>query len=131
VRVPAPTCTQTILLVEDEDALREVTRRILTRAGYQVVAVSNGSAAVEIARTHAGSIDLLLTDVVMPGMLGQQLAVAVRELRPSLPVLYMSGFAGSVLAESMNLRTDDLIEKPFTARELLGRISMTASAKRE
>ncbi len=114
---------ETILVVEDEDALREVTRRILTRNGHTVLTAGSGPEAIEIVAEHDGPIDLLLTDVVMPYMLGKEVAERVRALRPGIPVLFMSGYAQPVLAS--NGTTDPgvtLLEKPFTEVGLLTRV---------
>jgi PAS domain S-box-containing protein len=111
---------ETILLVEDEDALRQVASRILTRAGYRVLAANGGAQALHIAQTHPAPIDLLLTDVVMPKMLGNEVAARVRAIHPGLPVLYMSGYAQPVLTENGTLPTGvTIVEKPFTSREVL------------
>ena len=114
----------TILLVEDEDALRETTSRILTRAGYSVLAADGGAEAIGIAQTHPDRIDLLLTDVIMPEMMGNEVAARIRAVRPDIPVLYMSGSAQPVLAEHGTLEPGvTMIEKPFSSRELLDRVS--------
>jgi CheY-like chemotaxis protein len=111
---------QTILVVEDETALRQVTSRILRRGGYTVLAAPDGEAALQLASDYPGTIHLLLTDVVMPGMLGKELAQRLRVLRPTTPVLYMSGYAQPVLASHGTLDPDVvLLEKPFTGIELL------------
>jgi PAS domain S-box-containing protein len=111
---------QTVLVVEDEDALREVTRRILARRGLTVLPARSGTDAVRIAMEHAGAIDLLLTDVVMPQMLGREVAERVSTIRPGIPVLYMSGYARPVLASRGTLEDDvALLEKPFTEAALL------------
>ncbi len=126
---PAATATATaaadltILLVEDELALRNATRRILARAGYTVLAAESAAAALEAADAHAGRIDLLLTDIVMPGMRGDQLAEELCRMRPSLPVLFMSGFAGPGMGSAMELAGAELIAKPFTGERLLERIA--------
>jgi hypothetical protein len=78
---------------------------------------------LEIARAHDGAIELLLTDVVMPGMRGNQLALELRALRPAMRVLYMSGFAGPMVEDAMRISAADLIDKPFTARDLLARVA--------
>jgi hypothetical protein len=114
---------ETILLVEDEEPLLEATRRLLTRAGYQVITARNGAVALERARAHEGAIELLLTDVVMPGMRGNQLAEELRALRPAVQVLYMSGFAWPIVENAMRIEAADLIDKPFTAHELLARVA--------
>jgi hypothetical protein len=114
---------ETILVVEDEAAMREVARRILARNGYQVVVAADGPAALAAARSHTGVIDLLLTDVVMPRMLGKEVADRIRALRPRIQVLYMSGYAKPVLAAQGTL--DDgitLIQKPFSEQALLGKV---------
>jgi len=112
----------TILLVEDEMALRDATRRILVQAGYTVLAAESAAAALEAADAHAGRIDLLLTDIVMPGMRGDQLAEELCRIRPSLRVLFMSGFAGPGIRSAMELAGAELIAKPFTGERLLERI---------
>ncbi|HUB73958.1 MAG TPA: PAS domain S-box protein [Solirubrobacteraceae bacterium] len=115
---------ETILLVEDELALRAVARRILTRAGYRVIAVASGAEAVALAATELDEIDLLLTDVIMPQMQGPQLAERLREVRPELRVLFMSGFAQPILDSRGTLgRGVLLLEKPFSAPMLLERVN--------
>jgi PAS domain S-box-containing protein len=115
---------ETILLVEDEDALRDTTTRILTRAGYRVVAAAGGEQAIRTAQTHPDRIGLLLTDVIMPEMMGNEVAARVRAVLPDVPVLYMSGYAQPVLAEHGTLEPGvTMIEKPFSSRELLGRVA--------
>jgi PAS domain S-box-containing protein len=112
--------SETILVVDDEDALREVTRRILTRNGYTVLVASRGAEAVDIAATHGGKIDLVLTDVIMPVMQGPTVANEVRKLRPGIRVIYMSGHAQPVLEAEAVLGTDFLLlEKPFDQTILL------------
>ncbi len=115
---------ETILLVEDEQALREVTRRILTAAGYHVIVAENGPKALAAAGGHSGSIDLLLSDVIMPQMPGPQLVKRLLTERPSVRVLLMSGFAQPILDAGGHL--DDgvaLIEKPFSGPELLAKVA--------
>ena len=111
---------ETVLVVDDESALREVTRRILTRNGYTVVTASSGAEAIEIATSHIGRIDLLLTDVIMPVMQGPTVANEVRKLRPDIRVLFMSGHAQPVLEAEAVLGTEfRLVEKPFDQAILL------------
>ncbi|MEV6844625.1 PAS domain S-box protein [Actinoplanes sp. NPDC051411] len=115
--------TETILLVEDEDALRQVATRILARAGYQVLAATGGAQAIHIAQSRSDAIHLLLTDVIMPKMMGNEVAARIQTIRPELPVLYMSGYAEPVLTENGTLPDGvTIIEKPFTTRELLDRV---------
>jgi len=117
--------TETILLVDDEAALREVTRRILTGNGYTVVTASSGAQAIEAAASHVGPIDLVLTDVIMPTMPGPTVAIEVRKLRPGIRVLFMSGHAQPVLEAEAVLGTEFLlVEKPFDRAMLLKSIRM-------
>jgi len=120
---PAAAPRETILLVEDEDALREATGRALQRAGYHVLVASGGKAALKLAEEHPGPIHLLLTDVMMPVMMGNEVAERVRRLRPETPVLYMSGYAQPVLTENGTLPEGvAIVEKPFTRQDLLDRV---------
>jgi PAS domain S-box-containing protein len=115
---------ETILLVEDEPALREVTRRILRRAGYEVIIAENGVEALQVADQHTGQIDLLLSDVIMPQMPGPELARRLRAQQPTLRVLLMSGFAQPILDSGGHLEAGmTLIEKPFSGPSLLARIA--------
>jgi hypothetical protein len=115
--------TETILVVDDEEAIREVTRRILTRNGYTVVTASSGAQAVQIATAHVGPIDLVLTDVIMPTMQGPTVAKEVKKLRPSIRVLFMSGHAKPVLEAEEVLGTEFLlVEKPFDQAKLLEKV---------
>ncbi len=114
---------ETILMVEDEDDLRVITGRILTRAGYHVLTASGGEEAIRLAHTHPGPIHLLLTDVIMPKMTGNEVAARIQAIRPGTPVLYMSGYAEPVLTENGTLPDGvTIVEKPFTSQELLARV---------
>jgi two-component system cell cycle sensor histidine kinase/response regulator CckA len=111
---------ETVLIVEDEEALREVTKRIFTRNGYQVVTAADGPEALDIARHHDGEIHLLVTDVVMPHMLGKEVADRIKAIKPEVEVLYMSGYARPVLASQGRLDPGvALVEKPFSETDLL------------
>ena len=111
---------ETVLVVEDAPALREVTRRIFARAGFHVVTAANGPEALALARTHPGEIHLLVTDVVMPHMLGKEVAEKIQEIKPGIAVLYMSGYARPVLASQGRLEPGvALVEKPFSQADLL------------
>jgi PAS domain S-box-containing protein len=115
---------ETILLVEDEPALREVTRRILAGAGYRVIVAASGREALAAARAHEGPIELLLSDVVMPQMPGPQLAKQLLAARPATNVVLMSGFAQPILDSDGRLDPGTvLIEKPFSGPELLIRVA--------
>jgi CheY-like chemotaxis protein len=114
---------ETILVVEDEDAIREVTRRVLVREGYDVLTATNGAEALEIAASHRSHIALLVTDVVMPEMRGNELAERILATHPTTAVLYMSGYAQGVLGPTRTLEPGvALIEKPFSAAVLLGAV---------
>ncbi len=117
-----PASNEFILLVEDEQAVRLVVKRALVRFGFEVVDAENGSNALEIASQNH-RIDLLLTDVVMPGMSGAELANHLKETRPSLRVLYMSGYTGDALTDrGVHEEGAGFIQKPFTSEELALRV---------
>jgi signal transduction histidine kinase len=119
---------ETVLVVEDEAAMLEVTRRLLEDGGYDVLTASGGEGALRIAAGHAGEIHLLLTDVVMPGMLGKEVAARVSELRPQIGVLYMSGYAQAVIGPMGDLSAGHtIIDKPFTEAQLLERVAEALS----
>jgi CheY-like chemotaxis protein len=120
---------ETVLVVEDEDAMREVTRRILQRNGYQVITAPGGAEAVAVARRYQGDIHLLLSDVIMPQMLGKEVATRVGELRPGIKILYMSGYARPVLADQGTLDPGViLVEKPFSEVGLLDNVRAVLDA---
>ena len=113
---------ETVLIVEDEEALREVTKRIFTRNGYTAITAANGPEALRIARGHPGEINLIVTDVIMPHMLGKEVAERIRAIRPGIDVLYMSGYAQPVLTSQGRLDPNvTLVEKPFSEAELLAK----------
>jgi two-component system, cell cycle sensor histidine kinase and response regulator CckA len=127
--VPAPTGTaapagsETILLVEDEDAVRGLLHEVLTGSGYTVLQASSGAEALRVSRGHDGPVDLLLTDVVMPGMGGREVATALAAERPGLRVLFASGYTAEAIARHGVLEPGtDLIHKPFTPDALLQRV---------
>jgi signal transduction histidine kinase/CheY-like chemotaxis protein len=113
---------ETVLLVEDEDAVRLACRRILERAGFQVVEASDGPQALVALADRP--IDLLLTDVIMPGgVTGRDLAERLQAARPGLPVLYMSGYTADVIATRGILEPGvNVVEKPFSSSDLLGKV---------
>ena len=111
--------TATVLLVEDEPSIRGVAARVLERRGYTVIAAAHGEDAITAARAHPGNIDLLLTDVVMPGMSGSALARTLAHERPGLRVLYMSGYTDDDIVHHGVLDSGTMfLEKPFTPRIL-------------
>jgi len=118
-----PTGNETVLLVEDEELVRSLARRILQRHGYNVVEAENGGAAYLLCKKHEGVIDLLLTDVIMPNMNGRELYDQLIELRPDLKVLYMSGYTEDVIAQHGVLDPGTpFIQKPFTIEALARKI---------
>jgi CheY-like chemotaxis protein len=113
----------TILLAEDDDAVRAIARETLERAGYRVLAAADGSQALALAGSHDGPIDLLLTDVIMPGMNGRELAATLTRRRPGLRVLYASGYTDNML-EGQGALTPGvtLLDKPFTPADLAAKV---------
>ncbi|SHN46100.1 PAS domain-containing hybrid sensor histidine kinase/response regulator [Cryptosporangium aurantiacum] len=113
----------TILLVDDERELRASIETILVRVGYTVLSAASGAEAIEIASSYRGQLDLLLTDITMPGLSGREVADQVRSLHPTVQVLYMSGFAQRLLTSKGTIDPEvTLIEKPFNRRDLLSAI---------
>ncbi len=100
-----------------------VARALLMRYGYDVLEAENGEHALEVVSEHGGTVDLLLTDVMMPKMSGPVLAARLREALPHLPVIHMTGYAESVVAKHGQFEDGDMfIKKPFTAEELLRKV---------
>jgi two-component system cell cycle sensor histidine kinase/response regulator CckA len=121
--LPIPSGSETILLVEDEDMVRGLTRQILESAGYKVVEASRGEEAIKRFAAKNGSIDLLLTDVVMPEMSGKEVADRVCELRPSTKVLFMSGYTDEAIVHHGVLDSNvEFIQKPFTPAALAKKV---------
>ena len=115
--------TETVLLVEDDNSLRALTAELLRGAGYTVLEAADGNAAIEIANRHLNSIDLVLTDVIMPGMSGGDLVVHLRHLQPKLAVLFMSGYASDLISRAGVPESDrSVLHKPFTRRSLLTKV---------
>jgi CheY-like chemotaxis protein len=114
---------ETILLVEDSDSLRELGREILEEHGYKVIEASSGTAALEALAHHAGSLDLILTDLVMSGMSGRELADEVTRMRPGTKVLFMSGYTDDALGHHGVLEAGTaFVEKPFSIDGLLRKV---------
>jgi CheY-like chemotaxis protein len=122
--------TETILLVEDEDALRELTRSVLVENGYTVLDADGPAAALELARLHLHSIQLILTDVVMPGMDGRAMVEKLMPMRPGLRVVYMSGYTGSTHRELLDPDAV-LLPKPLTRAVLLRKVREALSTPAE
>jgi CheY-like chemotaxis protein len=115
--------TETILLVEDEPAVRELTRMVLAAQGYSVVEAQNAEDAERLSENHGTQIHLLLTDVVMPGVSGRELAKRITARHPKMRVLYMSGYTHNVIAGSGTLETGiAFLQKPFTPAGLVDKV---------
>ncbi len=122
--------TETVLLVEDEESVRNLTRRLLEHHGYVVLSAPDGDTALQLARQHAGTIDLLLTDVVMPGMSGPHLADVLIPESAGMRCIFMSGYAATTLEQKILLRPDAaFLQKPFTATELMRRVREMLDAR--
>ncbi len=119
--------TRTVLLAEDEPLLRELGQTILTRAGYKVLSAPSTQALKALIADYSGSIDLLLTDVVMPGISGPELVRIVKERWPEIRVLYMSGYADDEI-EDLD-RGAAFLQKPFTPSELTAKIAAVLASQ--
>jgi PAS domain S-box-containing protein len=121
--------SETILVVENEDAIREVAKRILGRNGFSVIIAGSGREALEAAQSHPGPIHLLLTDLILPQMHGRDVADQISELRPEIGVLFMSGYNQAILEGSKGSK-ERLVEKPFTEPTLISRVREALDARR-
>lgn len=111
--------TGVVLLVEDEPAVRTVTRRMLNARGFTVLLAETPDEALAIAAAHTGPLDVLLTDVQLPGMDGAELAGRIRGMRPDLKVVYISGYSrDEAFVHTPVLKSDEFIQKPFTPSQL-------------
>ena len=120
---------ETILLVEDEEQVRELARRVLERAGYTVLAAEDAEAAVAIADRHPGHIHLLVTDIVLPRVSGRELAARLGIHRPAIKVLYVSGTSDNTIARHRMLDPGtEFLEKPFSLERLLQKVRMALGA---
>jgi CheY-like chemotaxis protein len=119
-----PRGSETVLLVEDARSVRTVIRDYLESGGYSVVDLETPSRALEFSRNHSAPIHLLLTDMVMPGLSGLDLATQIRSARPGIKVLYMSGYVPRTADGNGLKESTSLLQKPFTPAELLQRIRL-------
>jgi len=120
---PATSGAETVLLVEDEPALRDLIKIALVKSGFTVLDVGNPADAIKLCRQHTTPLHLLLTDVIMPGMDGPSLAKQVQKARPDIKVLYMSGYATNfIMHEGVVDAGTNFIEKPFHPRALLSKV---------
>jgi PAS domain S-box-containing protein len=127
--VKSLTGTETVLLVEDDDRVRALVANMLRKNGYTVLLASAGDQALEIAARHRGRIDLLLTDVVMPGLSGRILSERLTSARPDTRVLYMSGYSDdAILRHGVKKAAAHFIQKPFSIDALAHKVRETLSA---
>jgi CheY-like chemotaxis protein len=118
-----PRGTETILVVEDEAALREITRECLEATGYTVLEAAHAAAALELSERYKGTIHLLVTDVVMPGISGSELAQRLAGERPGLKALYMSGYTDdTVILRGALTEEKAFVQKPFTIAHLAQKV---------
>ena len=115
--------SETVLLAEDEPAVRAIAQQALERHGYTVLAAPSGAAALALAAQHAATIDLLLTDVVMPGMSGRDLADRLTAQRPGIRVLYISGYTDNAIVRHGMLEPGlAYLQKPFRPHALVRKV---------
>ena len=121
-----------MLLVEDEAGVRALSKRILDNAGYRVFVAANGDEAERVFAQHADSIDLVVTDVVMPGCGGPELLSRLQHRAPALRVLYMSGYTEQSAAHAAGIdRGVPFVQKPFTAAELVRQVREVLDRRRQ
>jgi CheY-like chemotaxis protein len=118
-----------VLLVEDESHLLELVREILEGSGYRVLIARDGTEALEIASGHAGPIHLMVTDVIMPGVSGREAADAIRQTRPEMKVLYVSGYTDDAILRHGVLGSAAFLEKPFARDRLLREVRELLNSK--
>jgi two-component system cell cycle sensor histidine kinase/response regulator CckA len=116
------TGTGTVLLVEDEEAVRRFAARALTRQGYQVLEAGSGAEALEVMAGHSGTIDLVLSDVVMPEMDGPRLLKELRKQRPDLKIVFISGYAEDALKSLSGNEEFSFLAKPFQLKDLVAAV---------
>jgi CheY-like chemotaxis protein len=121
----------TILLVEDEEPLREFGRVVLRRAGYNVIDAADGSQALALCERQKPSINLIFTDVIMPTMSGPEMTRRLEKIYPGVPILYTSGYSRSVVTENGADSSDfEFLQKPYTSQELLVRLEQILASHR-
>jgi CheY-like chemotaxis protein len=126
--IPDTEKAKTILLVEDEPTVRNLLCEVLERSGYEVLACALPEEGIETCRLHAGQIDLLLTDVVMPGMNGKEMATRISGMLPELRVVFMSGYTEHVLLKDGQLDARiEYLQKPFSLQTLRQRVARVIS----
>jgi CheY-like chemotaxis protein len=124
--------SETILIVEDQEQVRNLTRRVLEARGYRVLVAASGADALRVAQQAAERIDLLLTDVIMPGMGGREVALLLGPARPNMRVLFVSGYTDeSIVHEGILEPGIAFLQKPFTADALAGKVREVLDAPRD
>ncbi|HEX3132888.1 MAG TPA: response regulator, partial [Planctomycetota bacterium] len=129
LRLKALGGSETILLVEDNAAVLELTRDALRNQGYQVLSAGDGDEALRVMQSHPGAIDLLLTDLVLPGFNGQTLAVRLRAVRPNLTVIFSSGYSADAFQPTAEMSNAGFLAKPYTIDELVRAVRSAIDAK--
>jgi CheY-like chemotaxis protein len=125
-----PRGTETILLVEDEPSVRKLVRHILQKQGYTVIEASTGLQALKVIEKHAGEVHLLLSDVVMPGMNGAELAAKLSKIRPKMKTLFLSGYSSDAIARHGHLNPDtSFLQKPFLESDLAVKVRAVIDKK--
>jgi CheY-like chemotaxis protein len=115
--------TETILIAEDQPGVRAFVREVLSQCGYEVLEAADGHAAIEHVATHASTIHLLITDVVMPGISGRELAAQIRQQQPGAAVLFISGHTDDAVVRNGIMHDEvEFLAKPFSAASLAGKV---------
>ncbi|MFQ5816471.1 MAG: response regulator [Terriglobia bacterium] len=128
----APPRSETVLVVEDQEPVRKVVQEFLESMGYNVLEARDGDEALRVCQQHPDPIRLMMTDVVMPGMSGYELAQRLAPLRPEMKVLYMSGYTRDVMAQDGVLDgSKAFLQKPFTRDDLVRTVRQLLAAGKE
>ena len=120
----------TVLVVDDEEAVRHLACRMLTWTGYQALEAGHAREAIATIEQHAGAIHLILTDIKMPGMNGRELGRIIEQRWPGKPILYMSGFASEVFRDGLLEPGAPFLAKPFTQDDLAARVRAMVAPER-
>jgi CheY-like chemotaxis protein len=126
--LPAPAPGGTVLVVDDQPAVRRVARRILEKAGYRVLLAADGEEGLEVFRVHASEVRVVVSDVGMPRRSGTSMVQELRRLRPALPVIFTSGYASHELGSSVAAAQ---LDKPYTAEALLNHVARAFSLSQQ
>jgi DNA-binding NtrC family response regulator len=118
---------KTILLIDDEESVRSIVKKILQRAKYEVLEAKDGTDALRVAAAHLGKIDLVITDMYMPGLRGPEVVASLVPTRPGLRVLFISGYAGEGIARTNVPAGANFLQKPFSGKELAATVQTVLS----